>query len=117
MGDRGNVRIISTATDVGDIYFYTHWHGSDLQTIVASAIASPEGRNRWHDEAYLNRIIFERMLDNASDREHGFGIAPYEVDSGELITVNHANKTMTFGRIELSFTHVVEIMAEMSAIL
>ena len=113
MGDRGNVRIMSASTDVGDIYFYTHWFGSDLQSIVGRAIASPEGRRRWDDESYLNRIIFQHMLDLADSRETGFGISPYEIDSGEVVTVNHANKTMTFAGLALPFENVANIVAEM----
>ena len=116
MGDRGNVRIVSAIEDATDVYFYTHWYGSDLQTIVAAAIASPQGQKRWDDESYLNRIIFEEMLKYASDKETGFGIASYEIDSGSLVIVNHKNKTMTLGNLPIPFASLVGIIEEMAGV-
>lgn len=107
MGDRGNVIIryqwAGAAGAPKDVYLYTHWYGSALEGILADALDSEAGRNRWSDEAYLARIIFSRMLWVADehDREYakkhpevgawlgsdgllgevGFGIAPYPPDS------------------------------------
>ena len=103
MGDRGNVQIISATEGAADIYFYTHWYGSNLSAIVAEAISSPQGKSRQDDESYLNRIIFEKMLECADDKATGFGISPYEIDCGVLVVVNHKTKTMLIDSLEIPF--------------
>lgn len=73
MGDRGNIAL-KYANHEQPIYLYTHWSGSELPTILADALDSQEGRNRWGDEAYLARIIFDRLTD-ADRSEYGYGLS------------------------------------------
>lgn len=79
MGDRGNVRL-----EYGEghqpIYLYTHWQGTFLPQIVAEALDSPAGRDRWNDPSYLARIIFNRMTRGFEADATGYGISPYQAD-------------------------------------
>lgn len=93
MGDRGNVRVQERASDNG-VYFYTHWNGSDLPSIVARAL--DRGQSRWGDTPYLSRIIFCEMVKNDVFGETGFGISTEECDPNHpLITVNDGNRTVS----------------------
>lgn len=70
MGNRGNVTIRANGKDV---WFYTHWRGSDLGEIIKAALAK---RERWNDAPYLARIIFCELI--YGEPEHattGFGIS------------------------------------------
>lgn len=84
MGDRGNIII---KQEEGTIYFYTHWHGSDLPTIVQAAIAR---RLRWDDESYLARIIFCGLVGKEDfEGETGYGISLIEIEQGSpTVTVD-----------------------------
>jgi hypothetical protein len=82
MGDRGNIVIEQPASD-NDLYFYTHWRGSELPIILKSALI--RGKNRWNDDPYLARIIFSEMIKDNVMEETGFGISTYECDN------NHEN--------------------------
>jgi hypothetical protein len=84
MGDRGNV--VLTYEQGGKIYFYTHWQGSNLREIVRQALI--RGKSRWDDEPYLSRIILSEMVKDNVLEETGYGIAPYEMDSGALVKIN-----------------------------
>ena len=91
MGDRGNVKL---KYENGEpIYFYTHWTGSKLEDIVRKALK--RGISRWNDESYLSRIIFSEMIKDEVLETTGYGIAPYETDMGELITVDFKKQTIT----------------------
>lgn len=78
MGDRANVKVVETGG--GELYFYTHWTGYNLQTTLAKAL--DRGRDRWDDESYLSRIIFSEMIkDTDLDENVGYGISTYKTDS------------------------------------
>jgi hypothetical protein len=69
MGDRGNIAIL---TGTGQVWFYTHWRGSELTSIVKQALSRKE---RWDDSPYLARILWDSCV--PSDRhggDTGFGI-------------------------------------------
>lgn len=103
MGDRANVRFIYDYPKGGlaegerrqrselpddpdqraDIFFYTHWGGSELPRTVAEALK--RGTGRWDDEAYLARIIFSEMVKDEVLQETGYGIAPYQPDNEHSI--------------------------------
>lgn len=90
MGDRRNVRIEEESG--GQIFLYTHWDGSDLPDIVASAL--DRGRGRWGDEAYLTRIIFSEMIKGDVEGETGYGISTYQCDENHPdVVINMANQT------------------------
>ena len=73
MGDRAQVKIVSTHEDEPPVFLYTHWGARELVDVVGRAIARGE---RWNDMEYLGRIVFEQMLHDLSDpgRETGLGI-------------------------------------------
>jgi hypothetical protein len=87
MGDRANVLLKEGKSE---IYLYTHWDGTNLPEKVREAIASKEGRGRWDDSAYLNRIIFSRMIKDCVLGETGYGISPTPCDGQDrIIVVDH----------------------------
>jgi hypothetical protein len=86
MGDRGNIRIDYGQSDK-HVYFYSHWRGNSLFKLLKESLS--RGRNRWHDEAYLARIIFCDMMEHEERELTGFGIAPYMGDNEyDLFAVN-----------------------------
>lgn len=94
MGDRGNIVIrFDSKTTPKDIYFYTHWRGSEIGEILAKALSRNE---RWDDPSYLARIIFQTML-NGDEGETGFGIAPYPSDNEHpLLIVDTQNQQVYY---------------------
>ena len=84
MGDRGNIVIRQSAGGPGAstadsyLYLYTHWGGSDLPEILQAALK--RGQERWDDEPYLARIIFQEML-GGDDGLTGFGISTHVGDN------------------------------------
>ena len=93
MGDRGNIKIVG---EYGEpIYFYTHWRASELLQIVAEGLN--KGRERWGDEDYLNRIIFQTLL-GGDESNISFGISTREAgDSWRMVEVNHKDETVFVG--------------------
>lgn len=84
MGDRGN--ICMTDGD-NNIYFYTHWSGSDLFEILQSALK--RGEPRWDDASYLARIVFCEMIKEDVDGLTGYGISSSICDNEHpIFTVN-----------------------------
>lgn len=81
MGDRGN--IVFVQNNGQEIYFYTHWSGCELPSILKDALI--RGKDRWDDEPYLTRIIFCEMIKDDVLGITGYGITTYETDN------NHAN--------------------------
>lgn len=100
MGDRGNIVLeFQTRKNTGKrglvtedpvksrIFLYTHWGGSELPTIVRSALQ--RGRPRWGDDSYLARIIFNEVTKGQEMSETGFGLSPYITDNEhDLLIVN-----------------------------
>ena len=72
MGDRANVAV---RHEMGMVYFYTHWHGSELPEIMRVALSTPEARARWHDAPYLTRILADQLSSETGARETGMGIS------------------------------------------
>ena len=86
MGDRGNIKTVSSENPNG-IYFYTHWTGSRLPETLRQALI--RGKDRWTDEPYLNRIIFSEMIKGSVLDETGFGISTVICDNEyPIITVD-----------------------------
>lgn len=89
MGDRGNIKCVA---DGHEIYFYTHWCGSDLPAILSKALA--KGKPRWNDGPYLNRIIFQELLQGDTGLT-GFAIWGSVCDNEHpIITVDHDAMTV-----------------------
>ena len=80
MGDRANciVHQNTFSEDRPPVWLYTHWGGHDLLAAVQKAI---QRRQRWDDEAYLTRIIFDTMTAGRQGDEIGFGISTAVCDN------------------------------------
>jgi len=90
MGNRGNIRLIYE--NKKEIYFYTHWEGSRLESIIAEALNRKE---RWHDPPYLARIIFCTLVLNNLDGSTGYGIDTGECDpENPTVTINLWKQTV-----------------------
>lgn len=76
MGDRANC-IIKTEGHA-NLWFYTHWTGTELPVIVQTAL---KRRQRWDDPSYLARIIFCEMVKGQESDETGFGISTFQGDN------------------------------------
>jgi len=92
MGDRSNVRVIDDTDSTQSVYLYTHWGGVELLNTVRCALSR---RWRWNDGAYLTRIIFDVMKEDATSDETGFGISNHICDyEYPIIVVNPAKKAV-----------------------
>ena len=91
MGDRGNIKLVS---EYGEpIYFYTHWTAYRLPEIVAKGL--DKGRDRWGDEDYLNRIIFQTLL-GGDESNLSYGISTREAgDAWRLVEVDHVKEEVS----------------------
>ena len=107
MGDRGNIKVHNHNSN---IYFYTHWSGSNLPKILKDALS--RSRSRWNDSPYLNRIIFCEMIKHDTDPLNsitGFGIDTEECDSGKLIHVNTDAQTISIREGTWSFEEFINL--------
>lgn len=99
MGDRGNIKI-------GDIYFYTHWGGSEVLKDLKNALI--RGKDRWNDEPYLARIIFCEMVQGQEMDNTGFGISTEVLDNEhDIPEVDCENQLIKFNGIEQTFEQFV----------
>jgi hypothetical protein len=88
MGDRANVAILYEWG--GCVCFYTHWRGAKLPALIQRAL---KNRQRWDDDTYLARIIFDTMTHGYSDKFAGFGISPTILDNEyPIIVIDVANQ-------------------------
>ena len=86
MGDRANV-VVKCGEE--KVCLYTHWSGTDLPTVLQGALAFAKEEGRLDDFSYLNRIIFERMIDGSISKSRGFGISVEPPDGHDrILTVN-----------------------------
>lgn len=87
MGDRGNIVIITEKDTIhNQVWFYTHWAGSEIGDIAKAGLMAAKNENRWKDEAYLARIVFNAL--QGDDRSGlGFGISTRMQDNGHDIVV------------------------------
>lgn len=91
MGDRGN--IVMDFGEGKEVWFYAHWSGSDLPTVVRNALAR---RERWGDGPYLSRMIFCELVKNDVGESTGYGIAPYICDNEHAILyVHHESQSVS----------------------
>lgn len=91
MGDRGNIVIRYDLGDgkKSDVYFYTHWSGTEIGQVVQKALAK---RERWDDDSYLARIIFDGLVGKDTGTT-GFGISPTITDNEhDLLVVDTGGK-------------------------
>lgn len=81
MGDRGNIVVRGQR---GDVWLYTHWHGTEMKTVLQTALAR---KQRWDNAPYLTRIIFSEMIKDEVESEYGYGISHYMLDNEHGILV------------------------------
>jgi hypothetical protein len=98
MGDRGNIVITQHpwpdgGTD-GAIYLYTHDGGSWIAQTVQCALR--RGSDRWDDEPYLGRIIFNELTAGVELDTMSYGVSTYLTDNEhDLIVVDTAAQTVS----------------------
>lgn len=91
MGDRGNIVVRQGKTNRDDVWFYTHWYGSNIDEVVNTALAKHE---RWDDPSYLARIIFDTLTAGHKGTT-GFGISTSISDNEHpLVVVDCQNQTV-----------------------
>jgi len=77
VGDRGNIVVRGESKKPStDVWFYTHWSGSDIAKVVTDGMKRAGDRRT--DEAYLARVLFCQLLaDNPSalTETTGYGIS------------------------------------------
>lgn len=95
MGDRGNIVIEKdNQCFESNLYFYTHWSGSEIKETLQAALI--RGKGRWSDPAYLARIIFSEMIQGSVMEETGFGISTRMQDNEhDLLWINIPEKKVT----------------------
>ena len=107
MGDRGNICVKNTESNEKEIWFYSHWYGSEMKRIVADALN--RGKNRWGDEPYLNRIIFSELIQHHVLDETGFGIYTEECDPNHpAIYVHHNEREVLVNEKTWSFDEFID---------
>ena len=91
MGDRGNIVVQESLGK--RVYFYTHWQGSEVKSIVKKALSREQ---RWDDASYLARIIFSTLVPQEQwNKETGFGIsASAAMDAHTIIVVDVASQSV-----------------------
>ena len=90
MGDRGVIECVEVNGD--SIYLYTHWTASLLPQAVAAGLQ--RGSDRWGDESYLTRILFD-TLTGLEGSTTGYGIATWcPEDAWRKVVVNHKEQTV-----------------------
>lgn len=104
MGNRSNIAIHYGTRKVGKeeipqrVYIYSHWMGTDIAICLRDACASREGKNRFGDEAYFARIVFDRVIGDDQGGETGFGLAPFETDNEHPVLVTDSLHVWIEGR-------------------
>jgi hypothetical protein len=85
MGCRGQVKI-SMGENEPAVFLYTHYDAYRLGKIVQTALKK---RQRWDDDEYLARIIFDEMTKDCYNKETGFGIGTSQhADIECLVEIN-----------------------------
>jgi len=82
----GNRRMAEIRTSDGNLYVYTHYHGSEFFRMAEKAVMV--ARPRLGDESYWTRIVLDQLLKDGRDKETGFGVmlkpnAEDEYNNGE----------------------------------
>ena len=98
MGDRGNI-VIETTDRQPIMHMYSHWSGSCIPERVAAALV--KGKSRWDDDSYLNRVLFQTLL-NGDDGVTGYGLSIGCTDSNgernEVQVCHEAQRVRYMGR-------------------
>jgi hypothetical protein len=119
MGNRNSIVIQEQdayGVDANPLYLYSHWHGQELDQVVATALN--RGRSRRNDSAYLTRIIVSDLLREDLDGTTGFGISQIPQDhddSNHMIFINFRTHGLEIRRNNQTYT-LEEFVAEFSDI-
>jgi len=120
MGERAEILIVEP--DESRLFFYSHWDGPDLTTILQAALL--RGKSRWGDSPYLARIIFNEMTQGCELETTGYGISTKPMGGTyplivvdmdlEVVTFENHNKTSwTFEEyVELDSTELPSILTD-----
>lgn len=85
MGDRGNIAVQFEGDKTKRVWFYTHWSGYSMDSIIAAALE--RGKDRWNDDQYLARIIFCELVKGNEMDVTGFGIGVEPGDNGHAFRI------------------------------
>ena len=72
MGSRGHIGIVQSISPT-PVYFYTHWEGHNICTLLANGLQKASEAGRLHDDSYATRIIFDALTGCTGDIP-GYGI-------------------------------------------
>jgi hypothetical protein len=71
MGDRANIGFRSRSSTGECVFLYTHWSGSRLPELAASAVEA--ARPRWGDASYATRMALTALIGDVSG-DTGWGV-------------------------------------------
>ena len=85
MGGRASIVVMTPKRPC--VYLYTHWNSDFLLKDLQNALkrVMKKNPNRWHDNVYLPRVIFNEMTRGLEDEIEGYGLASFMVDSEHLL--------------------------------
>ena len=96
MGDRGNIEIAQPFADES-VFLYTHWRGSEVETILAEALQ----KGRTNDPSYLTRIIFQELLgDDKSNMSFGIRVGRPDDNEYDIPKVFWSEGHLTEGMVK-----------------
>lgn len=82
MGDRAHVKVQQSQ---GVVYLYTHWGGSEMRDSITTGLTRAFEGDRWNDDEYLTRILFDAIKGDDVTSTTGFGISASTPDGVEWI--------------------------------
>jgi hypothetical protein len=113
MGDRANICVenkLGYGAGLDRVYLYTHWHGTELPSVLQEALKFAKKENRWDDGSYLARIIFSRMIMDDVLGSTGYGISSTLGDGdNRVIFVNVADQEVRIGNKTYSFVEYCDM--------
>lgn len=94
MGDRANAVVLADWPDDLNpneaVFLYSHWAGHELPELVRQALIA--GEERWNDEPYLARIVFDTITEHQHGGTTGYGISTRIGDNSYNLIVLHKQR-------------------------
>lgn len=111
MGDRSN--IVVEQHNGERIFLYGHWLGADAINVVRDVLARGE---RWGDESYLTRMLFNKLTAGDEEGSTGYGIATYMVDNDgyPLIVLRPNEQTVVLEKVDWETRETTEVTPRVS---
>lgn len=80
----------------GQVWFYTHWNGSNVKQLAQKAVIG--SKPRWHDESYFCRAVADALITKLKKGEEptGYGISTGMCDNEHPIMVLDCNRQIAF---------------------